>query len=703
MIWRSKFQKITSLLTVFIFLGVLSLFYNNCTGTTSFQPIQSSVGAASNSAAGNSGSNSNSSTTSGSTTTTAPDYVPPTDTGASVTTGTTVFSAPSVSYKAASLLITNARPYISLASYKNAASSLPTAYARLKNLADSKVSVINQYASASFATLSANLDYGFSCTDLLIVYSITNNSSYINACIKYIDAFIDNENTYINVGKAPVIASDSYLEVGDYMEQIALTYDYGFSLLTSAQKIKWQTYANQAIYNVWNPNSARWGTQTITWSGWSINDPGNNYYYSFNKATELWALANQDASLVSFLQTSKFPQMISYFSQFVGGGSREGTGYGTAQWSNFENMNYWKNSTTEDLSAYSTHATSTIEYWIHATVPNFYYFASIGDQARNSMPIMFDYQRKLMLLATALNPNAALAKQGKWWLNHAPVTDGGTGWEYGQVHSTYAYRFDLLASSFSGVTEQAPTKLVYLSPAAGALFARSDWTTGASWFATIAGIYDQSHAHQDQGSFQFYKNDWLSVTSNTLSISGIEQTSDVHNIIRFEDANGNLIPQNNATSVMTYDDKQTTLNISQDLTPVYSNNKTKVKSWKRDMIYDRTKHSVYIHDLCSIDTSIKPVFQIHVPTLPTINANVIKTNNLTITQNATAGTLIGTPKIIDMRTVLSLQYTDDAACAKDNPVPAKGNCQKMLPAYSSGYRIELTASTCEFKVLLQAN
>ncbi|UUZ50820.1 hypothetical protein LP420_14890 [Massilia sp. B-10] len=89
-----------------------------------------------------------------------------------------------------------------------------------------------------------------------------------------------------------------------------------------AQRTEWETYANQTLFNVWNPDSARWGSVSRPWSGWSINDPGNNYYYSFMKATSLWTLATQNPTWITFLQQKKFTQMVPFFSQLTGGGSR---------------------------------------------------------------------------------------------------------------------------------------------------------------------------------------------------------------------------------------------------------------------------------------------------------------------------------------------------------------------------------------------
>ena len=84
------------------------------------------------------------------------------------------------------------------------------------------------------------------------------------------------------------------------------------------------------------------GRHAHPWSGWSICDPGNNYHFSFLRATMLWAWrASQSLPAgSSFLQTQKFGPLVDYYAQLPGGGSREGTGYGTAQKNLFENYLY---------------------------------------------------------------------------------------------------------------------------------------------------------------------------------------------------------------------------------------------------------------------------------------------------------------------------------------------------------------------------
>ena len=431
--------------------------------------------------------------------------------------------------------------------------------------------------------------------------------------------------------------------------------------MTGAQRERWAAFAEQTLFNVWNPASARWGGVAAPWSGWSICDPGNNYHYSFLRATMLWALAAKNQRWLDFLQTQKFGPLVDYYAQLPGGGSREGTGYGTAQKNLFENYLYWRASTGEDLAGLSAHARDTIDYWVHATVPTRDRFAPIGDQSRSSMPELYDYHENLVHAAVVLSAGTSQARRGTWWLQNNSVN--------GVAHS-FNLAGDLLP--FPDAAE-APTDLVYHAAGAGALFARSSWDTDAAWVAVVAGKYDQSHAHHDQGSFTFFSDDWLAVTSNIWSHSGINQGVDVHNVVRFERADGSTVPQsasNTVQSTMTTTNSGRTVVVSADLSNAYWRNREAVQSWTRTIeLLDTT---LRVTDACRVGAGIRPVFQLHVPVAPEQLAN----------GTVRAGRLLIVPR--------------DAGAMSWTAMPA--------PEFTRGYRIDVRpASGCAFSLELRAD
>ena len=252
------------------------------------------------------------------------------------------------------------------------------------------------------------------------------------------------------------------------------------------------------------------------------------------------------------------------------------------------------------------------------------------------------------------------------------MTDGGSGWVVGSMRYNYDFKYDLLNT---GSTQLAPTALYYDSPGTGALFARSDWSSSASWMHLNAGYYDQSHAHQDQGSFSFFKNKWLTVSSNVYSNSGINQETNVENVLRFDYAS-KPVPQNNSVSTKQVTNSGDMLQVNADLSPAYSRNASRVSSWTRQFNYQRSTHTLSVHDRCSVGTGVTPVWQLHVPVSPTRQSDgSYVASGLRITPRVPAA---GTVKIVSMKSVSS--------------------------DFTGGYRFELTGSgsSCEFVVDLTA-
>jgi hypothetical protein len=537
------------------------------------------------------------------------------------------------------------RPYISLEHYAQAERN-SNAYSRFRSAVD--------------AAVAGNPPYAYSATHSVIMYRITGNERYIDDAIARVETFVSAAEEAIAGGRRPDVAGDSYLEVGWYLEQLALAYDAGYNRLTGGQRERWPAFADQTLRNVWNPNTASWGGTSHPWSGWSICDPGNNYHFSFLRATMLWALAEPTGPWLNFLQAQKFGPLVDYYAQLPGGGSREGTGYGTAQKNLFENYLYWLDSTGENLATLTPHTQETIDYWLHATVPTRDRFAPIGDQSRSSLPELYDYHENLVHLAVALSPGTSQARRGTWWLQSNSVN--------GMAHS-FNLAADLLPYRDS---PQAPTDLVYHATGAGALFARSSWATDAAWVAIVAGKYDQSHAHQDQGGFTFFRDDWLAVTPNIWSRSGINQGVNVHNVPRFERPDGSTIPQSASDTVqssMTATTSGRTVVVAADLSNAYWRNRDAVQSWTRT--FELLETTLRVTDLCRVGAGVRPVFQLHVPSTP----------ELLVNGSVRAGRLLVVP-----REPVEVTWT-------------------AMPAgeFSRGYRLDFRpASGCSFSLELRA-
>lgn len=174
---------------------------------------------------------------------------------------------------------------------------------------------------------------------------------------------------------AAVVAHDRYLYVGGEVGNVALVYDWCHERLTVQQRTRCLAYMNQAVSNVWHPETASWGGKTFPWTGWSITNPSNNYYYSFLRATMLTGLATSgentqaDAWLQQFRQAKVQQELVpTFLRDLPGGGSREGTGYGVAMKELFQLYDWWERSTGERIATLTPHAQASEAWLLHRIV-----------------------------------------------------------------------------------------------------------------------------------------------------------------------------------------------------------------------------------------------------------------------------------------------------------------------------------------------
>ncbi|MGH8062626.1 MAG: hypothetical protein ACREO7_11525, partial [Pseudoxanthomonas sp.] len=267
----------------------------------------------------------------------------------------------------------------------------------------------------------------------------------------------------------------------------------------------------------------------------------------------------------------------------------------------------------------NTHARDSIFYWINATVPTLDRFAPIGDQSRNSVPELYDYQRRLMLEARQLTQDPTALDASAWWLGAISVP---------RMTSGFNSRYDLLDSGSNG---HPPSALSHYAVGTGHLFARTGWDTDAMWVAFVAGPFNESHAHQDQGSFTLFAHDWLTVTENIWSHSGIQQGTEVHNVVRFERSDRNVSQcASPAGDVVVHQcessQSRSTLEFTPgadgafsavaDLTSVYRGNPA-IGNWQRRLDFSARK--LVVHDQFRLGAGTRAIFQLNVPVQPKVD------------------------------------------------------------------------------------
>jgi hypothetical protein len=493
-----------------------------------------------------------------------------------------------------------------------------TSATRFKALVDDEV---NSSTNTSY-TWNNPKNYLFQNWFAALMFRVTGSTTYADFAIKRIDAMVASEEALIAAGKAASVSGDSYLDVGPMVGDVALVYDWCYDRMTASQRTRWINYMNQAVYNVWNYNSASWGGKSFPWSGWATSDPSDNYYYSFLRATMLTGLAtlgeNASASqwLTQFRTTKIGNELIPTFnSDLTGGGSREGTGYGVAMKGLFQLYDWWERSTGERIATLTPHTLASTTWLSHMIMPTLDHLAAVGDQSRDSTVAFFDYHREYLLSLITLFPQERMSSVAKILLDNSSVPQMTSSFEY---FADYLYQPPALPTA--AVTDLSTT---YWGSGTGELLMRSaggDKTAAFSEFA--CGPYTQSHAPHDQGAFQIFGGEWLAPTGNIYTNSGIQQGEDFNNLVRITDSSGNLVTQvyNTSCNMAALADNSTYTYALAKVTPVYSG-KSLVQKVEREYLFIKPSTFV-VFDRVASTSGTKRIWTLNLAKAPaTINGD----------------------------------------------------------------------------------
>ena len=407
---------------------------------------------------------------------------------------------------------------------------------RLKGIVD------NEVAAQASHTWDSPLNYAFRYWNAALMYRLTGTTTYSTFAVQRIDQMVASEEARIAAlvakpaanrtsADVPVVARDSYLDVGGMVGDVALVYDWCYDLLTATQRTRWLNYMNQSVYNVWNPSRASWGGADVSalTSGWAIDDPYNNYYYSFLRATMLVGLASQGENSqaqgwIDQFRTVKFNnQLLPVFNRdLVGGGSQEGTSYGTSMRGLFELYDMWERSTGERIATLTPHTEASLPWMLHNVVPSLDYLAATGDQSRDSTALLYDYHREYLLALISLYPQSRVSSVAKIVLDDSAVPRMSGAFE---AFADFLYQPPTLPAA--AVTDLSTT---YWGSGTGQLLTRAAWGDKTAAFAEFScGPFTQGHAHQDQGAFQIFRKEWLAPTMNSNTRGGIDPSAASNN------------------------------------------------------------------------------------------------------------------------------------------------------------------------------
>lgn len=472
-----------------------------------------------------------------------------------------------------------------------------------------RTTVDNQVGGANY--------WEFRAWNIALMGQLSGDAKYCTAAIAQVDTFVASEERAIAAGTQPVVAQNSYLYIGDYLGDLALTYDWCFDAVSAAQKTRWINYANTTLWNLWHPTQASWGGHAMAWTGWATNNPGDNYYYSFLRATMLVGLAMKgesaqaDTWITTFRDDKVIGQLVPMFDQeLVGGGSREGTAYGVSMRSLFHLYDLWQATTGEHLQAKTTHARRSMRTFMHQVMPTLDRFVDTGDQPRDATAMFFDYQRNYLQELVQMYPTDPVAPRAKAMLEGSTVP---------QLARPETLVFDFLYDMSN--VQSAPLGGLGTSHYAsgiGEVYSRSGWDSGATWVNLIAGTYSESHQHQDQGALLIYKGGWLMGDAGLGSRNGLMQDTGAHSLVRID--NGTTTVKqvvNTSSKLVGLHGGDTWLYAAADLTPAYGGNAA-VQKVQREIVFLKP-NVVVVYDRVATAAGTSQVWQLASPTVPAIS------------------------------------------------------------------------------------
>lgn len=498
-------------------------------------------------------------------------------------------------------------------------SNSATITALKSSLTSNSSSAVRFKQSVDLEVANGNV-YGMEPWHVALMGQVTGITSYCTWAVDKTDSYVKGEEARIAANTTPIVAADSYLDVGGYIGNLSMVYDWCRGSMTASQRERWKNFGNQAVWNVWNHTSAKWGTRTVPWSGWSVDNPSNNYYYSFLQATMLLGLATQGENdmasdwLTRFRTTKVENQLVPLFnSDLAGGGSREGTGYGTAMFNLWRVYDWWERSTGERIANRTPHTLASIPWMIHSIVPTLDRIQTSGDHSRDSEGLLFDYHRAYLQELATLFPNERISGVVKSLLGQSSVK------QMSQHFMRYSdYLYDLISIAERPLSDLSTA---YWAPGTGSFSVRDSWTTSSAYANLMCGPYSESHAHQDQGSFVLFKGTWLAFDANMAGRSGIEQDQPYHNLVRFE-SGGTQVQQsyNKACNMRALAHNSEWTYALAEATPMFVSGSLVSKS-EREFVFIKPATYIVYDRAHATAGNVKRIWTMNFPKAPSIQGN----------------------------------------------------------------------------------
>ena len=464
-------------------------------------------------------------------------------------------------------------------------------------------------------------------------------------------AFIAQENTYASTytgsSKLPLFCSDQFYNSRNVYVDVALIFDWCYPLLTSGQKTTIISYYNNALTLMWSASPTLNGHSipaSYALKDASLGvDPRDNYFYGHLLATMLGyaAFGSDNASgstwRTNFRTTMVDGYLTSYLSGQTGGGGKEGTGYGLADYLLAITYDWWLKSTGEDLFALTpTYWANRINWWAHASTPDGKYIMNWGDHARDSTSAMFDYYRTLMLPVMSHFPASATSQAMNNWLTNNCYDPIYGGYLARNLHDQNV-GWDTVYRDVPGIgtANVASTFGKYWKDdGSGYLMMRTGWTASDTAIYYSYGQLLEGHDHCDKGSFSIYSKTYLAADQNLNTHGGEWQGTDVVNMVSMLSGTVQLTPLaygNGTAPTVNFWVPLTTsyYYLSTDLTSQWPSPVTKNK---RELMFFPVGSSgvLVVFDYITTSTSYTARWQWNTPYNPTISTTTNSNDTVTV-------------------------------------------------------------------------
>src|SRR5207249_11935082 len=129
----------------------------------------------------------------------------------------------------------------------------PTVRAQPQTALTTGTAAATRMKSSADSWVAGNDYWGFNAWNAALFTPLTGDPKYCAKAISVVDAQVAAAELAMSSGTQPVVANDSYLDVGDMIGNVAIVYDWCHDTVSSSQATRWLAYANQAVWNVWNP------------------------------------------------------------------------------------------------------------------------------------------------------------------------------------------------------------------------------------------------------------------------------------------------------------------------------------------------------------------------------------------------------------------------------------------------------------------